>query len=407
VTYSGTLPSVFGNILFQKATYPITGTAVAVVTSAPFLDVEIMLDNSGSMEIGATNADIQRLQSATPCSLAGAIYTDAKGNQTQIAGQSYSTFQTSSGGNTYDGGLSPNVTAGPPLTFPYFTTNPTKPYTCQGVLPIQANGTYPLAGPPCAFACHQSKTGPDYYAVARATSGTPVPIVLRIDLVKAATNQVISAMQADNISSLNNLQVGVFTFADVLTKIYPTATCAQADCTAGNDWATAISLVGAPPTTPGGPDTGIQPYCCADAGVTDTHGTLTSLAGQLPKSLDGTQPSKPRRVLFIVSDGMDDWPPAAGRVEQALSPDDCALFKNMGYTVYVVYTPYVPLMNAFYLTNLYPIVESTGSNSLAVNLQACASSPADYIAASSGPQLNAALQTFLKAALNTPARFTT
>jgi Flp pilus assembly protein TadG len=401
VTYSGKLPSIFGGILFGVLTYPISGTAAAVVSSAPYLDVEIMLDNSGSMEIGATSNDIQRLQEGTPCSLGGAIFTGG----VQVAGQGYNTFQTSAGGNTYTGGLYP-VPAGPPLTFSNFTTNPSTAYTCKGVLPKQADGTYPLAGPPCAFACHQNHTGTDYYAVARATSGSANPIVLRIDLVKAATNLVIAAMKGDNISTLSNLQVGIFTFADVLTKIYPTSICAQPDCSAGNDWDTATALVGAPPTIPGGLDSGIQPYCCADQGVTDTHGTMTSLAAQLPQSGDGTQPTTPRRVLFIVSDGMDDWPPVGGRVEKALSPADCALFKNMGYTVYVVYTPYVPLMNSFYLTNLYPIVETTGSNSLAVNLQSCASSPTDYIAASSGDQLNAALQTFLKAALNSPARFT-
>ncbi len=401
VAYSGTMPSIFGAV-FGVGTYPISGQAVAVVTSAPYLDIEIMLDNSGSMEIGATNTDISRLQAGTPCSLGGAIFTGG----VQVAGQNYGTFQTSAGGNTYDGGLPYPIVAGPPLTFPYFTTNPSKPYTCQGVLPIQLDGTYPLAGPPCAFACHQNHTGTDYYAVARATSGTANPIVLRIDLVKAATNQVITAMKADNITTLNNLQVGVFTFADVLTKIYPTALCLQQDCSAGNDWDTAVALVGAPPKTPGGLDSGIQPYCCADQGVTDTHGTMTSLAAQLPQSGDGTQPTTPRRVLFIVSDGMTDWPPVAGRVEKALSPADCATFKNMGYTVYVVYTPYVSLMNSFYLTNLYPIVESTGSNSLAVNLQACASSASDYIAASSATDLNTALQTFLKAALSQPARFT-
>ncbi len=410
VAYNGTVPSVFGGILFGISNYQIHGEAAAQVTSAPYLNVEILLDNSGSMEIGATNDDIARLQFLTPCSAGGAFIPlpGLPGNYSQGAGQAWSAYQISAGGNNYDGGLTAPFPAGAPYQFPTFVPSAaTMGPSCQGVMP-QVNGSYPLAGPPCAFACHWSTTGGDYFAIARSTSGTANPIVLRIDLVKAATNQVIQAMQSDNIAALNNLKVGIFTFADVLTQIYPQPGCTGTACEAGNDWGTAQTLVGGPPTTPGGQDTGIQPYCCADQGTTDIHDTMTQLSQALTPSGDGTTATTPRKVLFLVSDGMVDWPPtnALHRVETAIDPNDCGLFKSMGYTVYVVYTPYVSLMNAFYLTNLYPIVESNGPNSLGVNLQACASSPSDYITASSASQLNTALQTFLKAALNTPARFT-
>jgi hypothetical protein len=79
----------------------------------------------------------------------------------------------------------------------------------------------------------------------------------------------------------------------------------------------------------------------------------------------------------------------------------------MGYTVYVVYTPYYPLMNDFYLQNIMGFVEGTGADTTTANLKACASDPVnDYISASDQSTLNAALTSFLKRALNVPARYT-
>ncbi len=60
--------------------------------------------------------------------------------------------------------------------------------------------------------------------------------------------------------------------------------------------------------------------------------------------------------------------------------------------------------------NWSAIVTGTGPGSITYNLNACSSSPpgksADFIAANDYATLNAALQTFLKSALNQPAKFT-
>jgi hypothetical protein len=64
-------------------------------------------------------------------------------------------------------------------------------------------------------------------------------------------------------------------------------------------------------------------------------------------------------------------------------------------------------MHIAYITNNWnTIVSGTGTTSISYNLQQCASSSSDYISAADGPSLYTALQGFLKAALNTPARFT-
>ena len=106
------------------------------------------------------------------------------------------------------------------------------------------NGFAPAAGAPARLRAISTRrsaagTGNDYYALARSTIGTPYQVNLRFDLVKSAVNQVITTMQADNLP-INNLKVGIFWFADILTKVYP------ATGEAGNDWATALADVGGP-----------------------------------------------------------------------------------------------------------------------------------------------------------------
>jgi Flp pilus assembly protein TadG len=415
VQYSGTVPSIFGSMFTRSGAYPVSGQAVAQVASAPFLNVEILLDDSGSMEIGALNTDIVHLQEITPCNVAetgqnapGAFY----GSSGNLAAQSYNAYATAG----YDGTIPvPAQAPDPPLTYTSFpaTGAGTGP-SCQGVLPKQTGGTYPAAGPPCAFACHWDTSKPagagnDYYALARSTIGSANPIALRFDLVKAATNQVIAAMQADNIASINNLQIGIFTFANALLRVYPLPSCGTLVlCESGNDWSSAIGLVGAPPGHANGPDTGIQPYGGANGGNSDFTDTMASLAtNYLTPSGDGTTAASPRKVLFLVTDGLVDYTGSGGRTIGGIKASDCALFKTMGYTVYVVYTPYYPVMNGFYISNVKPYAEPMASGTLAASLQACASDPVnDYVSATDLTGLNNALQKFLKAALTQPARFT-
>jgi Flp pilus assembly protein TadG len=420
VTYNGSVKSIFG-ALFGKTSYPISGTASAQITSDPYVDVEILLDNSGSMEIGATNADIVHLQEITPCNIAkagynspGAVYAGAYLYQ-NAGGQPYNAYQTSG----YDGGIAtPAIAPDPPLS--YSTFIPTSAISqsgpnCKGILPEQSNGTYPAAGPPCAFACHFDSTFPagegnDSYAVARSTIGTSNPITLRFDLVKAATNQVIAAMQADNISSLNNLRVGIFTFDTALTQIYPAPGCTVGllSCAAGNNWSTAESLVGGPPTVANGPDTGYQPYVGGNGGSTDFHDSMATLLTYMSAAGSGINAAAPRKVLFIVSDGLVDVGAdgSSNRTYGGVSESDCTNFKNLGFTIYVLYVPYYPVMSGFYVSTIKPLAEPTSTSTIAEALQACATSPSDYISASAGADIDSALQAFLKSAVEAPARFT-
>ena len=103
-----------------------------------------------------------------------------------------------------------------------------------------------------------------------------------------------------------------------------------------------------------------------------------------------------------MTDGLQD---PASRAISAFDPSSCTAFKNMGYKIYVLYTPYYSLMNPYYLNGTTPspasIVQAapTATNSIPYNLQQCASSPSNYLEASDSTSIAAALQTFLKQAL--------
>jgi hypothetical protein len=393
--------------LFGSSAWPMSNvSASSVQVSTPYLNVYVVLDNSPSMEIGATNSDIQTLQQLTACSPSGAYYYTTSNTWAQnspSSGQSYNAYQCSSGSNTYDGSLTCPIPASSPYTFTTFTpNNNTSGPSCQGYLPV-SNKQYPQAGAPCGFACHfdtskPAGAGSDYYAVARSTIGQSNQVTLRFDVVKAAVSSLLNTMQTDS-QPLNTLNVAVYTLAESITSVYP----GTGD--SGNSWATAIAAVGGPPTVANGPDTGIQPYAGSNVANTDFPDSLTSLSRTLTQGGGGTSATDPQKILVLVTDGLEDYVNSSGtRVMQALEPSYCQLFKNMGYTVFVLYTPYYPLMNAFYLQNLTSVAEGTSTTSLTYNLQQCASSSSDYIVATNSAGMNAALKTFLNIALATPAR---
>jgi hypothetical protein len=434
VAYSGKVPSVFGGI-FGVAKYPISGQATAAEATAPYLDVEMLADNSSSMDIGATPADMAQLQQLSACDPSNVNWTNGPNAGTQSSQNPYKNYAyTGYGGRSYDG----------PLTYPVVLTGGTQGniqlieslYLPGGTLPVckgfsavkQPNSTYASAGPPCEFACHwdsshNSGYAADLYGAARKTLGTSKPITLRFDLVKNALYAALTAMQADD-QTIHNLRAGVFTFNNQINQIYP------ASGEAADDWSTALTDVGLPPTQPYQEETGIIPVVAQVAGNnsdTEVVESLNSLRTSYltANSGDGTKATTPRKVLFLVTDGFVDdpiynsTPPNYGRYPFPTNPSPCDQFKNAGYTVYVVFTPYYAIQHQVYLSFDWSAIiygpNGGGPNgnawtdspgTLADGLEQCASSKSDYISATDGPSLQAALQTFLKAALNQPALFT-
>ncbi len=428
VSYSRTVNAVFGKI-FKKAQYPISVTASATMSAASYLEVVLMLDNSSSMAIGATTADMTTMMQNTPCFTTNEYSrTASDSSYKQVYNQKYSIFQYSWEGATYDGGMAYPVVAGAmsyKAATPPDTSTPVDYCDASAVAngycpqteqcPTNVNGYPAYAGPPCAFACHSDASQPaglgtDQWALARQKG-----LTLRLDTLKVATNLVLTAMQKNNVSSMNNLSVGIYTFNTTLNPIYPGTGCTPqaSGCEAGSDWSTAISDVGLPPQSAGVyTDTGIQPAVAGTSGNndnTEVEEAMSSLANNYVTAAgDGSSATKPRKVLILITDGMEDDPTGTGYngLRQAMPSSMCQPFKNMGYTVYVIYTPYYPLMHVSYLPALVPVAEGSGATSITYNLQACATNADDYIAATDQSSLNSAVLAFLTNALDSPATFT-
>ncbi len=80
LTYTATYTPYFGKLVGLNS-IPISSTSVVnTPVTAPYLNVYVLLDNSGSMEIAAQPSDIQTLQELTACADTGAYYCTAKTN---------------------------------------------------------------------------------------------------------------------------------------------------------------------------------------------------------------------------------------------------------------------------------------------------------------------------------------
>jgi Flp pilus assembly protein TadG len=480
-TYSGaSIPRIIGKI-FGTTNYFLTVQAAATINTATYLEVVMMLDNSSSMDIAATVSGINQLMTLSACDATNAYYDNPappyqpdKNKWTDASHEVYSNYQyVTNTGTTFDGSTAAGLTLNPPVNgqtpvgpYPAFVANeyPTgvltavnnkatfseefydatnfatswnTNQTCQGVLPKQADGNYPIPGAPCAFACHW--TNQAVQPPPGAPTNTPDPrgstndlwglarrnnIPLRFDLVKNATNTTLKEMANSTNTGVSNLSVGVYTFDSAVHQVYP-AGCAPLSpgCEAGTDFGAAEGAVGLPPKYPSVTDTGIQPIL-AGFGLNGTSNDNTAFPENMnalarnyvTAAGDGTTAAAPRKVLFLITDGFQDDPfrvnDGLNDEREAFDPSYCKQFKDMGYQVYVVYTPYYPVPHfAYLLFDWAQFVQQTGPSSITARLQACSSQSNSsggtyYISAANQNQLNTALLTFLQQALKSPARYT-
>ncbi len=225
-------------------------------------------------------------------------------------------------------------------------------------------------------------------------------ISLRFDVVQEAATQVVNNMiAAANASGVpGQFSLGVFTFNSAITQVHPQPGGAFKE--ADSDLAQGLLDTQA-----------IAAPAVADNANTDFGGAMSYLANNVGLSGDGSTPTTPRKNLFIVTDGLEDYPPGGarfvGQMTNPLNETVCQPLKSRGYTIYVLYTPYYPLPNPFYLNNgARKAVEKPASDptSVSAGLQACASNPNYYYQASSKHDIDAAMAAMLASALNTPGR---
>jgi Flp pilus assembly protein TadG len=408
VTLSTTASSTFGK-MFGISSYPLTVEADAVVGVVPNTDLTLLIDNSPSMLIGASPSDIATLLLITPCTPTTAYYPTASGQYNPPAnGESMYRVYQCDYGSAYDGTLSCPVAAQAPFTFSTFTpnniTDASPGPSCQGYLSKQSpSGLYPLAGSPCAFACHYDTskpagTGNDMFATARSTIGTSNPVTLRFDVVKAAARGAVTDMQSVD-GGEGKIAANIFTFDTTAHPLYPS------DGSYSSNWVAALDAIGSQATTPNTADTGLQPPGGYDTPSTDFTETMSALIGTyLTAGGSGATAASPRKALILITDGMQNSTSHGANV--AFDPTPCTTLKNMGYTIFVLYTIYNPLMNYFYLQFDAGVAEGTGTGTISTNLSECASSSADFIVATDAATVSSGLKTLLGYALTSQARLT-
>ena len=158
VTFGATTGLTFGP-LFSQSTATVGGNATATLTTAAYLNITFLLDNSSSMMLAATQAGINQMNALTPLTLA--------------------------------------------------TSPAWAPLIPQSSVPSG------LGGLPCAFACHWDATNKDYYGMARSYG-----IQLRFDVVQQATQNALTTMIAQE-KFPGQFTTTVLTFNKQYSQIYP------------------------------------------------------------------------------------------------------------------------------------------------------------------------------------------
>jgi Flp pilus assembly protein TadG len=231
----------------------------------------------------------------------------------------------------------------------------------------------------CAFACHQMDASPnDYYGLAKSLG-----VTTRIDVVRSATQQLMDTATSSQVVA-NQFRAAVYTFG------------AKAEAMGLTKVAALSSNLSSVKTQAGAVDLMTIPYQNFQSDtLTNFDDILKAMNSELSASGDGSTPNKPQKVVFFVSDGVQDadtssclkttvpgQDPQTGtkytRCQSPLDPKRCQAMKNRGIKIAVLYTTYLALpTNGWYMSwidpfNAGPYGPSPNSE-VAQNMEACAS----------------------------------
>jgi Flp pilus assembly protein TadG len=349
VSYSTSVNTIFAQVLHVK-TLPISGVSEASAQAPPNIDFYVLLDNSPSMALPATQAGITQMQNLTAKQITGGC---------AFACHQASTNENSdTEGNPCTDGTTPTLSAPPPST---------------------SKGS--------DYCSTKHGTQIDNYQLARNNG-----ITLRLDelnsgvstLLQTASTTAQSTLFATppkyrfSIYSMDSLwQIGL-TQLMALTSDYTSGwTSASANFGVmemySNNNDCANSTCSSSTTTPGGD---------VATNFDNSLGDLSD-ASYIPNPGNGTNQAgdTPQEVLFIITDGVEDEETGGSRIQQAIndlgsapggksnSTNWCTAIKNRGIKIAVLYTDYLAVpANSWYESWIAPIQSEIGPA-----LQACAS----------------------------------
>ncbi len=374
VAYSSSVNTIFAQVL-GESTLGVSGFSQASAQAPPNIDFYVLLDNSPSMALPATQAGITQMQNLTT--------KEATGGCAFACHQAGTNANSDTAGNPCTDGTAPTLSSPPPST----TSGSNYCKTSHG-------------------------TQIDNYALARKNS-----ITLRLDELNSGVATLLQTASATAQSSVfatpPNYRFAIYSMDSLwaiglnqLMSLTPNYTSGWTTASANfgvmemysNNNNCANSACSSGTGSPGG-DVGTN--------YDDSLGKL-SQASYIPNPGNGTnQPSDtPQEVLFIVTDGVEDEQ-SGGRIQQAIndlgsapggnsnSTNWCTAIKNRGVKIAILYTDYLAVpANGWYQSYIAPIQSDIGPA-----LQACAT-PGLFYDAAIGADLGQALSALFAAITN-------
>jgi Flp pilus assembly protein TadG len=230
----------------------------------------------------------------------------------------------------------------------------------------------------CAFGCHESDTAPnDYYGLARSLG-----VTLRMDLLRQATQNLMSTAQSAANSNNAHYRAAIYTF----NTGFNTITSLTSSLSAAQSQASNIDVYEVP----------YQNW--SNDAITNYTNAMNQINATMPNPGNGTNQAgdTPQEVLFFITDGVEDQMVNGSRVQSMMDPSYCTTIKNRGIRIAVLYTTYLPLpTNAWYNQYISPFQPNIGPN-----LQSCAS-PGLYFQVSTNQDISAALVALFNKAVAT------
>ena len=368
VSYSTSVNTIFAQVL-HVTTLALSGVSEASAQVPPNINFYVLLDNSPSMALPATQAGITQMQDLT------AMQTEIQGEGT--GGCAFACHQSST--NNAD-------TAGNPCA--------------NGTTPTESSGGY------SDVYCNTAKQGAqiDNYQLARNNS-----ITLRLDELNTGISTLLqtasTTAQSSQFSTPPQYRFSIYSMDSLwsigLNQIMPLTTNYISNWTTdsanfgvmemysnNNDCANAACSSST--TSPGGD---------VATSYDDSLGKLSETS-YIPNPGNGTNEASdtPQEVLFIVTDGVEDEESGGSRLQQAIndlgnapggnsnSTNWCTTIKNRGIKIAVLYTDYLAVpANSWYESWIAPIQSDISSA-----MQACAT-PGLFYDAAIGSDLGQAL----------------
>jgi Flp pilus assembly protein TadG len=242
----------------------------------------------------------------------------------------------------------------------------------------------------CAFGCHQSHPssdnlgnpgGEDNYTLARNLG-----VTLRIDLLRQATQNLMTTAQQAETTNNASYRMAINTFDANVTSIQTlTSNLSTAQSSSNNIQSLTVYSNNWLTSNTNNSDED-----------TNYDGAMTNMNSAMPNPGHGSGATgdTPQEVLFFVTDGVEDEKVGGNRQQSLMDPTWCTTIKNRGIRIAVLYTTYLPLpTNAWYNSYIAPFQANIGTT-----LQNCAS-PNLYFEVKTGQDISAAMAALFYSAL--------